>query len=80
MSVIEAEFGLFQMKIKGVFRYPAESGESSFGETPEALDAVDVVELLGEDVLPVLDPEVLVEAQIDQAVIACPAIECGARS
>ena len=38
------------------------------------IDAVDVVALLGELSVLVLDAEVLVEAEVDQPVIACPAV------
>ena len=40
MSVIEAESGFFQVKIRGMFGDAAEAREASFGEAPEALDAV----------------------------------------
>ena len=52
----------------------AEPGEPPFGQAPEALDAVDAVKLAGELVLPVLDTEVLVVAEVHQTLIAHPAV------
>jgi len=50
-----------------------EPSKSAFGETPERLDAVDVSTPLGEGFL-FVDADMLVEADIDQAVIARPTI------
>jgi len=50
-----------------------EPSQAAFGEAPEGLDAVDVSTPLGEGFL-FVDANVLVEADIDQAVIAGPAI------
>lgn len=63
--MIEAKFCLFEVEIEGASGHAAEPGQTTLSQAPEAFYAVDVVELLSEDVLPVLDPEVLVEAQID---------------
>src|ERR1700678_969227 len=52
---------------------PVEPGETALGEAPERLDAVDVGAPLGESLL-FVDADMLVEADIDQAVIARPAI------
>jgi len=40
--MIKSEFTFFQVKIKSAFMDSFELGESSFCNTPEALDAVDV--------------------------------------
>ena len=39
---VEPELALFQVQIEGCFSHPSEPGKPGFGETPEALDAVDV--------------------------------------
>lgn len=74
MAVVEAELGFFQMKVEGMFRNSVELEQTAFGEAPEAFDAVDVVRSPSELVVGVADPEVLVEAEIDQAVVASPAV------
>ena len=52
-----------------------ELGEPSFGEAPEGLDAVDMHTVaLGEFMLAVVDPQMLVVADIDESVVAAPAV------
>ena len=58
--MVEAKSRFLEMEVEGLFADAAELGQPSFGEAPEALDAVDVVELPGKLVLAMLDPEVLV--------------------
>jgi hypothetical protein len=48
--------------------------QAMLGEAPETLDAVDVVRPAGELVLPVIDSVMLRVADIDQAVVAAPAV------
>ena len=50
-----------------------ELGESSFAETPEALDAVDMVFPAGELVAGMVDPVVVVTVE-DEAVVSLPAV------
>jgi hypothetical protein len=72
--MVEAELSFFEMDVEGMFGNAAEPGQASFGKTPEALDAIDVVALPSELVVPVFHPEVLVETQIHQPMVAGPAI------
>ena len=51
-----------------------ELDEAVFGVAPEALDSVDVVGAEGKLIFPMIDPSILVEAQIDQPVVAAPAV------
>ena len=74
MAVVEPELRFFEMKVEGMFGDSVELEQASFGEVPEALDAVDVVGSADELVLRVADPEMLVEAEVDQAVVASPAV------
>ena len=48
--------------------------QPSFRKGPEGLYAVDVAAATGEFVLPVLDPVVLLVAEIDETVVAPPTI------
>ena len=74
MSVVKAKLGFFEVQFEGLCWDAVELGESSFGITPERLDAVDVAFTGSEFVVAVVDPEMLVETDIDQAIIATPAV------
>ena len=67
-----APFTFLEMKIEIGFD-AIEPSNPAFGEAPERLDAVDVSATLGESFL-FVDADMLVEADIDQAVIAGPTI------
>jgi len=71
---VEPELALFQVQVEGGFSHPTEPGESGFGETPEALDAVDVGLPLSELVPAVVDSQVLAITDIDQAVVTAPVV------
>ena len=73
MSVIETPFGFLEVDDEGIGADAAEFSQAQFGETPEALDAVDVVFAPSELVLLVMNAVVLVTAQ-DEAVIGLPAV------
>ncbi len=72
--MIEAELCFFEMEVEGMFGDAVELKQAAFREAPEAFDAVDVLRSAGELVVGVADPEVLVEAEIDQAVVTSPAV------
>ena len=68
------------MQMEGAFSHSVELRQAMFGITPKALDSVDVVRSKSELIVAVIDPEVLVETQIDQAVVATPAVRVDDRS
>src|ERR1039458_8626397 len=72
--MIEAELGLFEVEIEGMFWDAVELEQASLGEAPETFDTVDMMRSAGELIVSVADPEVLVEAQIDEAIVSSPAI------
>ena len=74
ISVVEAEFDLFQEQGKVGFRDAVKFGEPSFCERPEALDAVDMDASLRELVLCMVDTIVPLEPCVHQSVIAAKAI------
>src|ERR1039458_4736508 len=74
VAVIEAELCLFEMEIEGMFGDAVELEQASFGEAPEAFDAIDMMRSACELIVSVADPKVLVEAQIDEAIVCSPAI------
>jgi hypothetical protein len=72
--MIEAELCFFEMEVEGMFGDAVELEQAAFSEAPEAFDAVDVLWSAGELVVGVADSEVLVEAEIDQAIVTSPAV------
>jgi hypothetical protein len=72
--MIEAEFGFFEMQVEGSCRHAIELGQSSFCIAPEALDSIDVSFSIGELIGTVIDPQMLAKTDIDQSIIASPAI------
>jgi type IV secretion system protein VirB4 len=72
--VVEAVLALLEVQVERVGRHPVELDEPTLGVRPEALDAVDVALAAGEVVLLVVDPQVLLVADVDQAVVATPAV------
>ena len=73
-AVIEPELTFFEVQVEGSFRDTMELHQPPFRERPEGLDAVDVGPATSEFVLSVLHPEVLLVAEIDQAVIPAPSV------
>jgi len=74
LTVVETELCFLEMEIEGVFCYAVELQQAAFGEAPEARDAIYVTRTCDELIVAMVDTEVLVEAHIDQAVMAAPAV------
>lgn len=74
MSVVESELGFFEVKVEGVPGDTFELSEPVFGEAPKGLDAIDVVVSIGELVFAMSDPQVFGIADVDEAVVADPAV------
>jgi len=72
--VIEAKFTFFQVQIKGGLIHASELGKPGFGETPEALNAVDMGLPSNEFVFPMINSEMLLVSQVDQSVISSPPV------
>ena len=72
--MVESELRLFQMQVKGGIGQSIELHQPGLGKCPEGLDAVDMVLALDELIGAVLDPVMFFVAQIDQAVVASPAV------
>ena len=62
------------MQEKGYLADTSELGKASFRVAPKAFYAIDMATLIGKFIVPVVDPEMLLIAYINQAVIATPAI------
>jgi hypothetical protein len=74
MPVVKAELGFLQVQFKGLGGYAVALGKSPLCVAPERLDSVDVVLATGKLVVAVVDSEVLVKADVDEAVVAAPAV------
>ena len=57
-----------------MFIHTSESIQTGLGKAPEALDAVDMGFTSNELILPVIDAQVLAVADVNQAIVAPPAI------
>ena len=62
------------MQEKGCLANTSELGKASFRVAPKAFYAIDMATLIGKFIVPVVDPEMLLIAYINQAVIATPSI------
>ena len=74
VPVIEPILALFQVQVEGGGCDPVELLEAPLGEAPEALNAVDVMRAGDELVLTVMDSKMLRIPNVNQAVIAAPAV------
>ena len=57
-----------------MFIHASESIQTGLGKAPEALDAIDMGFTSNELILPVIDTQVLAIADVNQAIVASPAI------
>ncbi len=73
-AMIEAELAFFQVMKKLVGTKAVELLHTAFGKGPETLDAVNVIRAIGKLIMGVIDPKMLGETDIDQTVIAAPAV------
>ena len=62
------------MQVESFSRDPVELLQATFSETPEAFDAVDVTAATHELIVPMIDSEVFTVPDINQAIVAAPAI------
>ncbi len=74
MPEVKVELGFFQVQVEGLRGHHVEPGQAAFCVAPERLDAVDVIFAPGELVVAMIDPEMLVVADVDQAVVAAAAV------
>jgi hypothetical protein len=72
--MIETVFALLQVEEELFLAKTVELLHSSFGEAPETLDPIDVSPPSGELVVFMVDPEMLLEPDIDQAVVPAPKV------
>ena len=69
MAMIKTKFGFFQVQIKSMLRRTIEFCQTSFCETPERFDTVNIAFATGKLIIPVMNLEILIKADIDQSII-----------
>ena len=74
MTVIEPEFSFFEVQVERMPWHAVELDQSALGIAPKALNAVDMDQPASKLVVAVIDTQVFVKPDVDQAVIAAPAI------
>lgn len=72
--MVEAELGFFEVQFELFASHAMKLRQPMFGIAPEGFDAVDVSGALDEFVVTVIDPKVLLQTQINQPIVASPAI------
>ena len=74
MVIIEAKFTFFQVQTKCPFTHPSKLAKAAFSKPPEAFNAIDVDPPAHELIVPMHHLEMLAIADINQAIIAAPAV------
>ena len=72
--MIETELRFFKMQVQGGAVEAAKLGQAHLGAAPEVLDAVDVRLVLHKFIAAMINPVMLLGAQVHQAAVAFPAI------
>lgn len=72
--MIKPKLTFFKMQVKSAWAHSPEPGEAAFGVAPEAFDAVDMGPPVSEFITAMIDPEMLPIADINQAIVAAPAV------
>ena len=72
--MIKTELVFFEVQVESVLRDTIELSQSSFSETPKRLNAIDMIRTFNELIIAMIDPQVLVKADVYQAIIAWPTI------
>jgi len=73
--MVEAKFTFFEMEVEVLAPNAATFGQARLGRAPKAFDAIDVdAAAADEDALAMFDAKVFAVAEVDQAVVAEPAV------
>jgi uncharacterized membrane protein len=72
--MVKAKLSFFQMQIKRMLRHAVKLCQSSLSTTPKRLNAIDMPLTIGELILAMIHPKMLIKANIHQTIIATPAI------
>jgi hypothetical protein len=78
LSMVEEEVASFQVEVECRLGHVVVAGVSGFGVGSKTLGAVDVTDSVGKLAVAMIDVKVLVVAEVDQAVVAQPAVTADA--
>src|ERR1017187_6339895 len=78
--MVESKFSFFQVQVKRMLGHAIELGQATFCVAPERFNAVDMPFSVSKLILTMMHPEVLVKTNINQAIIATPAIRMDHRA
>ena len=62
------------MEVKSVFCQPSKAHKARLCEGPEAFNAINMWVFIGKFIVAMLHPKVLLIAQVNQAIVAAPAV------
>ncbi len=79
MAMIKPIFTFFQMQIKGSCRYAVKILQAAFGIRPETFYPVDMNIADGENVVRVIDTQMFRIPDINQSIVAAPAVRMNHR-
>ncbi len=77
--MIKAIFTFFQVQIKSRSRHAVELLQATFGKRPETFNSVDVNIAGSENIFRVIDSQMLGISDINQTVVAAPAVRMNHR-
>ena len=72
--MIKPKLTLLQMQRKGMFGHTIELSQATLSKAPKGFNTVDMTITPNEFIVAMIDPKVLVKANVDQTIIATPAI------
>jgi len=72
--MIEPKLTLFKMQVEGRWAHSSETNQTGLGVAPETFNTVDVRSTLSEFVLAMIDAQVLAITNVDQTIVATPAV------
>jgi hypothetical protein len=74
MPMIKPKLTFLQMQSKGMFSHTIELRQAALGKAPKGLNTVDMAATPHKLIVAVVDPKVLVKANIHQTIVATPTI------
>ena len=72
--MIEPKLTLFKMQVKYTWDHATETKQARLSTPPEAFDSVDVIRAFGKFILAMINREMLTVTNINQTIIATPAV------
>jgi hypothetical protein len=74
MPMIKPKLALLQMQSKSMFSHAIELSQAALSKAPKGLNPIDMAATSYKLILSMVDPKVFIKANVDQTIIATPAI------